>query len=498
MKKNTKLKIIKRTGILILTGYLGITSFDKEYQSNNQEYSKEYEEFETQLNQLNNIKNIQIQNEELNNIINRRYTNLFTSKENINTLYIDTKLDNSNFSDLKYFQELENLTICNNTIDLKDLQYNQNLTSLTLINCTITNTSYLPNTIENLNIKNCTIEDNLIIPYFTKKVSLENISIHNIAFKNISILEELIIKGDIFIDLNILKDANNLNTLTIERCSNIKNASVLKELNIKNLFLDDYAPIWLTSDILNNINYTSNFQILEESKKLDTIANEIKNSNLSDEKKLEATINYVLENLTYDMRVYNKTDAANGLKKFYTIRPIEYVLTFEEGIYISYSTEFMALANRLGLNNYMLYSKDYTWNVVDNKEIDLVKMAFPEYQTPTLLPINEYPINPIEINDIGYIKNERILNITFNKQKFLVNLKTYAILLLIIELLYLLLKTKKTTKKLPNKQTKNNIDKEIDIILNDKLELKYKPKNKSKYKEIPTIEEILNEHVRKN
>lgn len=327
--------------------------------------------FSTELIEIMSTEKITFQNQELYNLIVSQVGEPLTKEKlsDITELTIEEQLSNNNLSDLKYLPNLLSLTIHNNDLNLEDIQYNQNLYYLELNSCTIKNTQSLPNTTEGLILDNCTCNDNrLITPYNCNTLILTGSSINNLTLKNPKSLEYLSIIGDTILDLNTIKDCTNLSELTLKLCSNISNPHILTQLpNLKTLKIDDYCPIWLNNEILKHLPLSEEDKIIYSSEinTLDTIASTlVANESLSEEDKIQRIVLYILEKLKYDMDIVEDPDNTINSVHDYNLEPIKNALNNEEVVCINYACLFKALANRLNLNNYQLFSTNHSWNIV--------------------------------------------------------------------------------------------------------------------------------------
>lgn len=370
-KKKKKFKIIKTAGLLTATGLMvAVSTFKETTPTSAVEYtSEELNDNKEYLSELEEIKNEEpvFNNAELYNYICKKYNKEYLYESELKLIYeinIDEELTNTDLSDLKYLPNLQFLTIKNNNIDLEDIKYNSKLRQLSIENCTIKNTSEIPNTTTYLLIQNSNIEDNnLVIPYYTSTLELLCNNFSNLTLKEPNNLKYLYIHGDSFLDLESIRGCTNLNHLALKRISNVKNAEVLLDLNIKELELDDYSPIWITTNIFEKLNNKNNNYdtYIDESKELDKIASSI-NKDLSEEEIIKEIVIYVIDNLEYNHSVV--TPEGELYSKAYNNEPIRYALK-QEGVCINYCTLFQALANRCGINSYVLYSEKHGWNAIE-------------------------------------------------------------------------------------------------------------------------------------
>lgn len=282
-----------------------------------------------------------------------------TNPSTIKSITITNSLLNTNFSDLKYFTNLTDLTIENNDINLDDIKYNTNLLSLNIKNSKLSNFTSIPNTVYNLNIQDTEIEDSSItVPYNTKYLTVTNVPFNYLHLKNPLALKKLSIIGNCFLDMDAIKDCQNLQKLKLVRVANVANSDILPSLvSITELELDDYAPIWLSKDTFHELKI-DNQQLLNEILELDLLALELTKDCKTQEEQIKAITVYILNSLSYD-NDYTKEELST-----YNDNPINYGLNKKEGICINYASLFTALANRAGIDTYQIYSDAHTWNLI--------------------------------------------------------------------------------------------------------------------------------------
>lgn len=328
--------------------------------------------FESQLKEIDNTYDICFNNQELYDIISSQVEGQLTVEKlrEITELKILNTLTNTDLSDLKYLPNLSIIEIYDNYINLEDIKYNQNLYLLSLDNCTIKNSSCIPNSTNAIFLDHCTCTDNqMIIPYYTERLYFIGSHINNLTLKNPSNLLELKILGDIILDMNQLGACTNLKSLDIKLCSNIKNGSVLRKFkNLETVILDEYSSIWLDTYTLKTLPVDKEDSIILENQisELDKLANSLiaNKDTAPDYLKIQAISSYILSNLEYDEQVAEDKEANMSLINEYNIKPITYALNNDEAICINYACLFAALANRLDLDSYQMFSLDHTWNIV--------------------------------------------------------------------------------------------------------------------------------------
>lgn len=294
-------------------------------------------------------------------------------------------LNNDDLSDLKYLQNLEDLTLIEIDLNGTDLKYNLALTNLAVNDANIRNTNDIPNGVYSIYFNNSRILDtNFYVPYYITDISLIKTEFNNLTLKDSTYLKRFEMQGNGFLDLKSLENCTNLKEITLVSCPNVRNSSVLVELSkLSVIRIDDYAPIWLTKEIFENSNKDNNLleetdDIKQEIIKLDTIADTlVPDKSISDAEKVEIITLYVLNKLNYDPDVINKVDNYKELVIKYNADPVTTTLENSTGICTSYACLFQALANRVGLDTYQLFSDVHTWNMVkENGEYYCVDATF--------------------------------------------------------------------------------------------------------------------------
>lgn len=334
--------------------------------------------FVKELSSIEEDYNINFKNEELYKAIAEVIGSDFTIGDlrNIKSLTLNN-LTNNDLSDLKYLINLESLTISSSTLNASDLVYNQKLTSLNVISSTIKNSTDLPNTIRRLQLANVdVIDDILFIPYNTTDLRISGSYFSNLRLKNPSNLTTFSYESFSILDFNELETCENLISLNLRYCPNIKNSVILPTLpNLRFLYLDDYAAIWLSKETLSSltsIDPNTKEEILSQIIELDNLAESLVPYDMSDEEKVRNITLNVANTMQYDYSVNDSTTQAEERSQEYNKLPISYALE-GYGVCINYACLFQALANRVGLDSYQDISENHTWNMV---ELDDVYHAF--------------------------------------------------------------------------------------------------------------------------
>lgn len=377
MKKDSKFRLIRTVSELLIittlaTGISHASSavrYPKEVIPFTQEDTIHNLKFNEELAALLEVQEIKFNNPELEEIIKQELGGSITKEGllSINSIKILNRLENNDISDLKYLSNLASIDIYNNEINIEDLKYNQNLMFITFNNCTLSNTQYLPNSIETLFVDDSTITDKeTIIPYYTTGIYLRKSIANNLKLKNPSILEKLYITSDVMLDMNNLANCTNLKEITILMSSNIKNAHILGTLPVlEKIFIDEYAAIWLDRETLNKLPLPEEDKILvgDLINQIDSIANTlVPNKNISEKEKINKITLYLLEKLNYDYDAISAPDETDDRVETYNVYPLSTSLEGDLGICINYSAMFQALSNRVGLDTYQVFNDVHAWN----------------------------------------------------------------------------------------------------------------------------------------
>ena len=320
----------------------------------------------------------------------------------------ELKIDNitmEEFSCLYYFENLEVIKISNSTINLKVLEKSINLNKLVLDNVYFNNSKCIPNSVNSIKLLSCTcLDDEFRVPYNTSNIDIVNSFINNISLKNPERLKTFNYYSESVLDLNILKDCD-LDILNIMGSPNVKNSSVLSTIKCDKLFIDDSASIWLTQEQYNEIEKNRDFfdrpvYLENNCKKLDEISNILKS--ISEESTIEEIENYILDSLEYDENIYNNS----LLPKYYNTFPILSIINGDKGVCVNYASLFQALANRCGIESYVMTNCEHAWNkvIVDGREINIDTTFMDES-----LEDEEY-YDDFQLDDIHIAKNEPVLD----------------------------------------------------------------------------------------
>ena len=222
--------------------------------------------------------NVNFKNEEVYNAIKESIGTDITiaNLREITSLSL-SNLTNFDLSDLKYLINLESLTIDGFPLDCNYLKYNHNLKTLNILNSNASNLTEIPNSVTKFHYINGNVADGkLFVPYNTTDLRINGVIFSSLTLKNPKNLTIFNYDSFSILDLNEIKDCENLLTCNISYSPNIRNANVLASLpNLKILYLDDYASIWLDKYTLNDltcIDETTKTTLLSQIKTLEPIS----------------------------------------------------------------------------------------------------------------------------------------------------------------------------------------------------------------------------------
>ncbi len=270
-----------------------------------------------------------------------------------------TMVNDANFDWIRFFPNLNDLTIVIETDDknllseMKKIKDLKNLNSLSLVtskNISLTREyfSFLDECLElrNLDIDGFSIEAGLLENLTgLKKLSLNNFyhvsNMVDIDYKKMTFLKELNFKESRPYDITVCFDKSDYDLL-------------------KSCGVD------ITSDVDGYID-----QVIKINDRLDDIVQQLGIvDSETDKDKFNKILIYILDNLEYDeeisLAVNNNQDNVEELaSKFYSGGRLYGALEMDSAICGNYAALFTALASRVGLNSYYLCNSDHAWNLIE-------------------------------------------------------------------------------------------------------------------------------------
>ena len=363
-----------------------IVGLNGSFQLGKKENIPGFEKTEEDVIYEQDLKDIQesdmtFENEELFSYLLKTY-NLETKEEvrKLKEVTIDSTLTNTNLNDLKYLQDLSSLTIKNMDIDLETINYNVNLQSLTIENAKVTHTASIPNGVETVNFSNVTMTDGYcIVPYFAKSVTYKECLFSVFHLKNAELLESFCFSGNGYLDLEEFEKCVNLKQITLEKCGNITNATVLANLSqLEEINLDDYAPCWLNLKTAESLNFNNKIDTLEEIEALESLIDNLTPSyGLNEEEKIKVFINYIVDTLTED-RI--PTKVLNGISSrhyYYQMQPIYNFVIKKDKLTTGANFNYIAKAlfTQSGIEAKIETNGEDLWLNVSGRKIDIVNYS---------------------------------------------------------------------------------------------------------------------------
>lgn len=179
-------------------------------------------------------------------------------------------------------------------------------------------------------------------------------------------LKELNLQYESYIsDLSALPEVcPNLETLVLTRCTNITNFDFVYRLgNLKSFFINREA-LGVTDELISyldskGIEHNLTHELVEVDRKVQEIAENIVNENMTDQEKVDAIVDYVIKNVKYDFRV--RDDEA--LKVHYNKCPLSEALN-GRGCCANIATLTNALCQKTGVTSYLVSNCNHGWNLV--------------------------------------------------------------------------------------------------------------------------------------
>lgn len=234
------------------------------------------------------------------------------------------------------------------------------------------------------------------------------------VFRDCPNLKDLKLSG-VSINPSFLEGFHQVERLTIENCMyesisynyfvDYSKMNNLRELRFKNVKLYDLC-VCLNNDLINMLldkgvkidcGGVKLSEVIEENKKLEEIVNSLNvDKNSDDFSKLNAILNYIVENYEYDVENVGKFD-------HYEDGGLDAAMKSNKIICGNYAALFQALSSRLGMESYSVYSHTHAWNLVNVNGVNY-------YTDVTFLDGSGTEI-PVNNKVISISKNEFMSNI---------------------------------------------------------------------------------------
>lgn len=260
------------------------------------------------------------------------------------------------------------LTLINCTLNMSELGDFDNLATVVMINCELLDLTLLSQntSIEYLDLDCCHLASLNGIQCLKKLKSLYlfDVGIESIeCLKNNKNLEELGLINTCVTDLSPIANMN-IEDLNISNTLSIRDLSPVMTLDELEHFNSDNCEMAYTTELSNFIkknrienDMSDDWQEIQESVK--DIADDIFTPYMSDEEKIEATVEYVVDIMDYDFRVYEDDD----LSWEYNDNALSYAIN-GEGVCRNYSALTMVLLQEAGITVFEIEGPDHIWNVI--------------------------------------------------------------------------------------------------------------------------------------
>ncbi len=270
------------------------------------------------------------------------------------------ELDNGNAS---------KITFINCTLNMSELGDFDKVDCIVIIKSRLLDLTFLSeNTdIYNLDIDSCYMASLNGVQYLKK---LEYLWIYDVGIesieplKNNKNLKELALYNTCVTDLSPLENAN-IEFLNISNTLSIRDLSPVMTLDELDYFFSDNCEMAYTKEFSNFIkrnrienDMADDWQEIQESVK--ETADILFTPYMSDEEKIETTVEYVIDIMDYDYRVEYDDD----LSTEYNENALSYAIK-GEGVCRNYSALTMVLLQEAGITVYEIKGPNHIWNIID-------------------------------------------------------------------------------------------------------------------------------------
>ncbi len=279
----------------------------------------------------------------------------------INDACLDEPLDLDN-------GRVSHITFKNCVLDMSQLGSFEKIDAITMIDCKLQDLTCLSEntSITFLDIDCCYIASLNGIQHLS---NLENLLIYDVGIESIELikhnkkLEELSLLNTCITDLSPIENMD-IKYLCVANTLSIRDLSPVMTLDKLEGFYSDNCEMAYTTELCDFIkkNHIDNdmsddWQEIQESVK--ETAEELFTPYMSDEEKIEATVDYVVDIMEYDYRVENDDD----LSLEYNDKALSYAIK-GEGVCRNYSALTMVLLQEAGITVYEIKGPNHIWNIV--------------------------------------------------------------------------------------------------------------------------------------
>ncbi len=199
---------------------------------------------------------------------------------------------------------------------------------------------------------------------YLQKLIFRDVGIESIDFiKDFEDLQRLELNRTYVTDLSPIEN-KNLEYLDVSDSLRIEDLSPVLTLNNLQRFYCCNCEMVFTDELYNFITHNKVDTYMKESgllirEKIVNIANEIFTENMSEKEKIEATVEYIIDNLEYD---YNVEDDYK-LLTIYNDYALEYALQ-GIGCCINYTTLAVCLLQLAGVETWEITNDGHIWNLI--------------------------------------------------------------------------------------------------------------------------------------
>ena len=282
---------------------------------------------------------------------------LYISESNVsNTNYLENtnikslSFEHCNFTDtnINIPENIEHLYFSNCEFNnLENISNSNSLTSLSFYECTLGSISGIEklNSIETLSFYSCGIENIEQLKF------LDNLQYLTLSYTCVNDLSPIA-----NLDLSFLDVSNSLSIDNLNPVMGMHNLTEFYAQNCEMQYTQDIINYVYENSISSDITQEG----LEIKNKILNIKNNIINENMNTEEKIQAIVDYVVNNITYDSNVDYDEELSNEYNRY----ALKYAL---EGIGCcrNYTALTTALLQASGIKVYETLGERHIWNVVN-------------------------------------------------------------------------------------------------------------------------------------
>ena len=284
--------------------------------------------------------------------------------------YSEVFVVNTVINDMSFFDDLTIESIKFENCDFRGCTINlpSSVTMVSFVNCNIDNFVGLNDNsnISSFHMNSCYAESLDGLRYLE---NMESLSIYYLGIESLEELRGLNNLKELYLIYTCVKSLeplrnSNIEYLDITDSLNIEDFSPIKDMkNLKTLVVEN-GQMALTEDIFNYLNANGienefTKDDLKYKKQVKQIANNIFMDGMTDEEKIEATVNYVTENMVYD----EKAPWDSELLSEYNTYALKYALE-GTGCCRNYTALTTALLQEAGIEVYESINDSHIWNLV--------------------------------------------------------------------------------------------------------------------------------------